>query len=485
MLGMRSVAAFAAAALIGVAYAQAGAPAARTAAALAQQASPDTIAYAAFQADLSDLAAMEIASESAVDAALDRAARHDRNTLVRGWMSYAADVAAQAPAFVESVRALERREGRYSVSRITSNRSFARRLPGSDDATRLVLAALAADATRVAAVAARHRGLADSLQDQAWGGAVAAGRDERLERIRALAAPGGFTPQIAPSVTAQLVASPISISLSETAFGGHRFWDAISQSRPILEEGPASAHWRVDEARPETLDAIFSVAALRVLGAQQTQASAISYFLSDPRACGCVEMARLELYSCLSAAHFVYENEYCLAEHGLRDVALCMSAPILHDEAYMTAIATRATPSAALTIAAATAVAVPTELEGAPEAADAAPAAVTPEPAEAASLPGTAEGPTASPVVAVAPLPAPVPAPVVAQIPAAAPSPPAAAQLGDMGAGELFALADELDEQGQTDQARAARRALIARFPDSPLALLAAQRLAGAPSRPR
>lgn len=50
-----------------------------------------------------------------------------------------------------------------------------------------------------------------------------------------------------------------------------------------------------------------------------------------------------------------------------------------------------------------------------------------------------------------------------------------------MGPGELFARADELDQQGRADEARTVRRTLIARFPDSPLAATAAQQLA-APS---
>jgi hypothetical protein len=51
--------------------------------------------------------------------------------------------------------------------------------------------------------------------------------------------------------------------------------------------------------------------------------------------------------------------------------------------------------------------------------------------------------------------------------------------------GQLFAKADELDQAGQADWARQTRRALISRFPRSPLAQTAAQQLSGmAPSQP-
>jgi hypothetical protein len=59
-----------------------------------------------------------------------------------------------------------------------------------------------------------------------------------------------------------------------------------------------------------------------------------------------------------------------------------------------------------------------------------------------------------------------------------------AASLTTLGPGELFARADELDEQGARGQARIVRRTLIARFPDSPLALVAAQQLAASANGP-
>ncbi len=503
MRAIRSLAAFAAAALIAVAYAQGSALAPQSPSEAAQQPLPDIIAYAAFQSDVSDLGSMQLASAADIDSALDLAARHDRDALVRGWMSYAADVAAQSPPFVEGVREAEHRWGRDTVARITSNRSFARQLPGSADAIHRVLDALASDAARVAGVAERHRGFAYSLQSDLWGSAMVVKLDERLQRIRALGQPGGFTPVIPISAAGRLTTglSSISPDAGDTAIGGRRFWDAVDDNSPVLEAGsPPFGHqparWREDEARPDTLNAILSVAALRVLGAQRTQAGAISYFLSDPRAVGCVEMAQLQFYSCLSATRFVYENEHCLAQHGLRDVAMCISEPILHDETYMAAFAAPPANFAELAEVAAVNIAPIAAPQAGPapepmpvsEAVEQAEVASLPG-TEVASLPGTAEAPTASPIVSVEPLPplvTAVAAPVTGAL-AAAPTANvgATASFGEMGVGELFARADELDEQGQAAQARMVRRSLIARFPESPLALLAAQRLAGAPSTGR
>lgn len=57
------------------------------------------------------------------------------------------------------------------------------------------------------------------------------------------------------------------------------------------------------------------------------------------------------------------------------------------------------------------------------------------------------------------------------------------AKLKTANAGELFALADELKQGGQNDQSRQALRSLVSRFPNSPLAPVAAQQMSGgAPS---
>lgn len=461
MRGVRSLAAFAAATLIGVAYAQVepqGKPATASIS--------DIVAYAAYQSDVSNLASMRVESAEDVETAIDLAARHERDALVRGWMSYAADVAAQSPAFVAGVRAAERRWGAGIASRFTSNRAYARSLPGADDAIQLALNALAADASRVAAVAERHRTLAYSLQRREWGRAVSDRLDERLQRVRTLGRPGGYTAAIPISTAAQLTPRAGGADGDDSRFGGRRFWDALHDTQSTPESEPTPQAWRANETRREALDAILSVAALRVLGAQEAEANAISFFLRDPQAVGCVDMARLQFNQCLSATRFVYEGEFCLAQHALRDTAMCMTAPIARDAAYAAAFAA---PQA------------PADLPE-PEAAAVAPEAVADESEQEPALLGSAEVPT--PAIAAATPPLPEVAPVAAQAAAAAPNaePNLASRLASMGAGELYAQADELDEQGQAAQARMVRRSLISRFPDSPLALLAAQRLAGAPS---
>jgi hypothetical protein len=480
-------------ALLGAAYAQVSSGQRQLQAQRAEQFHNDVIAYAAFHSDMSELGAAQIASEADVDSALELVARHNSEALVRGWMLYSADVATQSPAFVAGVRESVRRTGGAPLRTIAAQRSFARRLSGSDEAIRLMLNAAAADSARVAAVAERYRRQAEMIEQEPWAASDATGQFERLERLRALSRPGGFSPSVSIALAARLAPAPLSIPVGADNFGGARFWDAVSGAPFVLSATSQSTMaLREDERRSETVDAILSLAALRVLGASRSDI--VDLYVRDPRSIGCMELARLQFHQCVSASRFVYENAHCLARHGLRDTAMCIGAlgvPIRSDATLAQAPASpvstppaqppRTTPAPQANPPIAARVTFP------PRAAPTTPPVqalqTTPQPANPPNIERRAASPTQPVVRQEAANPQ-----VAARAPTAPTTPsvqPAfAASLGSLGPGELFARADELDEQGARGEARMVRRTLIARFPDSPLALVAAQQLAAASNAP-
>ncbi|MEJ0060474.1 MAG: hypothetical protein WDM79_13270 [Terricaulis sp.] len=89
-----------------------------------------------------------------------------------------------------------------------------------------------------------------------------------------------------------------------------------------------------------------SIAALEALNATEDHSSAISQLMNDPRSRDCLEMAQLQLYQCMSAARFRYENAFCLGEHGLRNVGTCISTLAMPDTAAMTPISAPVLPAA-------------------------------------------------------------------------------------------------------------------------------------------
>lgn len=344
---MRSLAVWtttAAVALMGIAaHAETNAAAPAAAAAPAQTADLQTAiaGYARYQTDVTDLRAARITDNAALESALDRVGRHNKNDLTQGFIAYGSQVAAQSPAFVQGVRDAAAFYGRDAVIwAVSVDPSYARGLRGGQDATRMLLDTVEADAARVVSVADRYQEMAYSLQRQRWASAVAPGQAARLQRVRSLAAPGAG-PALPDGVAPRLTAATLSITpgADPTALGGRQFWDAVhggARTDVVAVSSAAPTAWRVNPTRGMALDRMAAVAALQALDATTANQSAVSQLLNDPRSRDCFEMAQLQLYQCMSAAHFRYENAFCLGQHGLRDVGICMSAVGQPDTSAMT-----------------------------------------------------------------------------------------------------------------------------------------------------
>lgn len=326
----------AAVALLGAASAQDGATNAAPAAGPAPAAAPSGSvreamdAYAAYQSDVTHLRATRISSDRELESALDTVAHHNRDALTRGWVAYGGMTAAQSPAFVQGVRDAAQYYGRDAVIwAITADPRYARGLRGGQEATRMLLDSATADAARIISVADRYQEMAYSLQRQGWANAVAPAQAARVQRIRSLGAAG--QPVAVPSsVSPRLAVTTLAASSTDaTAFGGRRFWDAVGGSADVVEVSatPVTYQWRLNPTRGEAVDRMASVAALAALDAHDAaHASAVSQIMNDQRSRDCFEMAQLQLYQCMSAARFRYENAFCLGQHGLRDVGTCINA---------------------------------------------------------------------------------------------------------------------------------------------------------------
>jgi hypothetical protein len=339
----------AAVALLGVAaQAQTHSTAAAAAASTAAMPSGDLqsaiAGYARYQTDVTDLRAAQISSNDALETALDRVGRHNKNDMTRGWVAYGSQVAAQSPAFVQGVRDAAAFYGRDAVIwAISVDPSYARGLRGGQEATRMLLDTVEADAARIVSVADRYQEMAYSLQRQRWASAVAPGQAARLQRVRALAVAGAPEVALPDGVAPHLTAATLSITpgADPAALGGRQFWDSVhggARRDVVAVSAAAPTAWRVNVTRGMALDRMAAVGALQALDATTANQSAVSQLLSDPRSRDCFEMAQLQLYQCMSAAHFRYENAFCLGQHGLRDVGVCMSAVGQPDTTAMTPI---------------------------------------------------------------------------------------------------------------------------------------------------
>ena len=298
-------------------------------------------AYAAYQADVSELRSTTPRDANGLEAAIDRVARHNRDQLTRGWIAYGAQTAAQSPAFVQGVRDAAAYYGRDAVIwAVSVDPSYARGLRGGGEVTRMLLDSANADSARIVAVADRYQEFAYSLQRQRWANAVAPGQAARVQRVRSLGRDGAPASAVPAEYAPRLAVAPLSISPSSdpTAYGGRRFWDAVRGGEQVVEVAatPASYQLRVNATRGEAIDRMAAVAALQALDATATNQSAVTRLISDPRSRDCFEMAQLQLYQCMSAARFRYENAFCMGQHGLRDIGTCIGAVGQPDTSAMT-----------------------------------------------------------------------------------------------------------------------------------------------------
>jgi hypothetical protein len=346
---MRSLAVWtttAAVALIGVANAQTAAPAAEAAPAATSASDLQTAitAYAAYHNDVSELRGSTVGNANQLETALDTVARHNRDAITRGWVAYGAQTAAQTPAFVQGVRDAASYYGRDAVIwAVTVDPSYARGLRGGQEATRMLLDSANADSARIISVADRYQELAYSLQRQRWANQVAPQQAARVQRIRSLGTADGHTAAIPSEMSPRLTVAPLTITTTDaTAYGGRRFWDALRGNAEVTEVAaqPVTYQWRANITRAEVLDRMSAVAALQALDAVDANQSAVSRLIADPRSRDCFEMAQLQLYQCMSAARFRYENAFCLGQHGLRDIGTCIGAVAQPGETAMTPVTT-------------------------------------------------------------------------------------------------------------------------------------------------
>lgn len=284
-------------------------------------------AYASYQMDITELRTRRLGAAQDLEAAIDQAVGHNRDALSRGWIAYGAQTAAQSPTFVAGVREAAAYYGRDAVLwAVSADTGYARQLRGGGDAVRLVLESASADGARIIAVADRYQEQAYALQRQRWGNQVAPQQAQRVQRVRSLTASGSAAGRFA-ELAPRLSVTPTSLSPQSdpTVFGGRRFWDSIRGGGQVVEASAPVGRYRVDAPRGEAVNRMTSIAAILALNGGAERASAVDQLLSEPRSRDCIEMAQLQLYQCMSAARFRYENAFCLGQHAMRDIGRCIS----------------------------------------------------------------------------------------------------------------------------------------------------------------
>ncbi|GBF57542.1 hypothetical protein PbB2_01209 [Candidatus Phycosocius bacilliformis] len=276
--------------------------------------------YAAYANDVNGLSVGSITTGRGLTVSTERIARHlNSDRLALGIIAYGAAWAASEPEFVTEVRKAEATMGRDAlIARLRSDITFARSLPGGEQAAQSAARVVLADAARIQTQGDAFKQAAYDWQRFAWAKASTADSKARNAALRALVPP---PPLAAPSVTFSTLpdANPTSQSRQVRTQVLQR---GLNISTPAARE----AIVLTDPIRPYSpIDRMVAVAALTAIGAPSDRKEDTEALMRDPRLVSCVNSSRLNMQMCNAATKQPYERSFCLAEHPLGEIAKCMA----------------------------------------------------------------------------------------------------------------------------------------------------------------
>jgi len=278
--------------------------------------------YAGFHRTLGNIRDREITSGAVLDQSMDEISVYlARERLVRAWLAYSSLIAEQHPQFLDDVRDVADYYGRdAAIAALANDPAYAGAFRFADAASEAVLESIDQDSSQIRELGEQYRQTAYSLQNERWANAIARDRQNRLAALRA----------------ADDISAPLANDLFTTSFFSEADIGAASGLFPDTTPHPnlpastpnltlqADIPYEPDRVR---VGRILSIAALRAIGedTRYTEES-IQSLLADPLAQRCISWARINLAQCVAAAHFEYEDSFCIAQHALIEVSNCLEA---------------------------------------------------------------------------------------------------------------------------------------------------------------
>ncbi len=274
----------------------------------------EAAAYATFASNVRALAGVPLTSTSDLDAALETVSAQHHDKLAKGWVAYSALVASQSTNFLDGVRQAADYYGEDRVlAGLRSDARYAAQLTGGQEARDALVRAAQLDTGRLQSAGDTVKSKSYSLQTEAWAKRKTTGKTAKLKKISSTNA-----------------ASPALIQASLTTYGRERLANALGESlryaaQPAVIPASHNVTYAPRRSSP-VIDRALTIAAIEALQPSgEATATDYSRLLQDPSTASCLQMARLDLSQCVAATHLVYEEIFCVAEHGMKDVSDCLS----------------------------------------------------------------------------------------------------------------------------------------------------------------
>lgn len=294
---------------VGAAYADAPAPASL---------SPDALSRigAAHDVVLSRAESLErvvLDNRQAVLDSLRAVSGPSSDAIAIGWVSHAALVALRDPQFTTGVRRAAAHYGSAAVARgLRLDPGYVAKLPGAKRAKARVLAAARQDGETLRNAAARVKSQAQAMRKDAT---LTARRANARAALAALDADTAPTPALTP-IHASSLRQRVASAPSPARSGVPALFAIATAST-----GGAKTNYDRRRSHDAAIDQALTLAALITLDAATAQDVAAAAPRGVRR---CAVMARLQTKACIAAARASHEDAYCLARHGLGDMASCL-----------------------------------------------------------------------------------------------------------------------------------------------------------------
>ena len=280
--------------------------------------------YALFQRDLSAIQDRQISEPEDLDAVMDALAAYEPGMLSDAFMAYGAFVGAQNATFVEKVREVADYYGvNQLVQGMINEPEYVLTFPGAREAANAVLRVVREDVGALTAMSERFKRESYDLQNRGWSNLIARDRDARQQALTSPVRLTTPTPEmlalVAYGVPSGAEDSPAPADLRRAVF-----WSAVDyRTDPQVRPGTGPA-----QGEAESIGVMMTLAALRTLEVSETRPDLVEHLLGLPRAEDCLDFARTHMRQCVSAAHYKYEDAFCIAEHQLKDMGECLAETV-------------------------------------------------------------------------------------------------------------------------------------------------------------
>lgn len=289
------------------------------------------LGFGAFHFDMAAVQAQRFTATGDVDQALDRVAAHSEASLTRGFIAYGATIAAQTPAFADEVKQVAAAYGPEVAARaFAMGGQYARGLRGGEEAAQRILAMAQVDGGALVAAGERIESEGARLGAVGWAKTrVPARTPAREGRLRQL-----FSTVQAPTPPQDMAGRLLAMSTApavaydSAALGGANFWEAArtgAEFASAVSYRPAAA-FAPEPTKTPVIDAMMSLAALKVMGLRHAPDGAVETLLTHQPTNYCFEMARREFINCVGANDDAASLVACLGKSGLQNRGQCMAS---------------------------------------------------------------------------------------------------------------------------------------------------------------